>query len=314
MKMIKYLVFSGAVLISVSAGGVGMDVTGKKEPGSGPAEVYEQRDTLDGLEGVLVSGGFRLPDEISGAGVLKKRILTEIEKLLGQHGIRTYSFEEYKKSNRMPVVVFEISSIECPGRAGRYAVWARLALWQRVTLLTEPSKSYSAMTWQAWNYGTASKDFLYEDLMGMWEELALKFIKDFPGVRRAVVVEERASGIEQLKRGVLYWVKCTNPKCEHEWQMDRKDYFMYLRDHQNPMVLAAPAVACPKCSEASGYRSEKCEKCGTMFLRGSVPHDFADRCPECGHSRTEVLRREARNRDKRMEPKAEKKIRSEKNK
>jgi len=296
MKVIKYLVLAGAVLISVAASAA-INAMDKEESGGGSAEVYEQRETLAGLEGVLVSGGFRLPDEINGAGVLKKRILTEIEKLLGQHGIRTYSFEEYKKSNRMPVVVFEISSVECPGRGGRYAVWARLALWQRVMLLTEPAKSYSAMTWQAWNYGTASKDFLYEDLMGMWEELALKFIKDFPVVRRAVVVKERASGIEQLKRGVLYWVKCTNPECEHEWQMDRKDYFMYLRDHQDPMVLAAPAIACPKCSEASGYRAEKCEKCGTMFLRGSVPHDFADRCPECGHSRTEVLRREARNRD-----------------
>ncbi len=313
MKVIKYLVLAGAVLISVAASAA-INAMDKEESGGGSAEVYEQRETLAGLEGVLVSGGFRLPDEINGAGVLKKRILTEIEKLLGQHGIRTYSFETYKKSNRMPVVVFEISSVECPGRAGRYAVWARLALWQRVMLLTEPAKSYSAMTWQAWNYGTASKDFLYEDLMGMWEELALKFIKDFPVVRRAVVVKERASGIEQLKRGVLYWVKCTNPECEHEWQMDRKDYFMYLRDHQDPMVLAAPAIACPKCSEASGYRSEKCEKCGTMFLRGSVAHDFADRCPECGHSRTEVLRREARNRDKRMAPKAEKKIPSEKNK
>lgn len=306
MKVIKYLVLAGVVLMSTTAGAAAINAMVKDESGGGSDKVYEQRKTLDGLEGVLVSGGFRLPDEISGAGVLKKRILTEIEKLLGQHGIRTYSFEEYKKSNRMPVVVFEICSVECPGRGGRYAVWARLALWQRVTLLTEPAKSYSAMTWQAWNYGTASKDFLYEDLMGMWEGLALKFIKDFPVVRRAAVVEDSASGIEQLKRGVLYWVKCTNPECEHEWQMDRKDYFMYLRDHQDPMVLAAPAIACPKCSEASGYRSEKCEKCETMFLRGSVPHDFADRCPECGHSRTEVLRREARNRDKRIAPKAEK--------
>lgn len=300
MKMIIYLGLAGAVLISAAVRGTGMDAGGKEESGSDSAEVYEQRETLAGLEGVLVSGGFRLPDEINGAGVLKKRILTEIEKLLGQHGIKTYSFEEYKKSNRMPVVVFEISSVECPGRAGRYAVWTRLALWQKVMLLTEPAKSYSAMTWQAWNYGTASKDFLYEDLMGMWEELALRFIKDFPEVRRAVAFEDRASGIEQLKRGVLYWVKCTNSECGHEWQMDRKDYFIYLRDHQDPMVLAAPAIECPKCGEASGYRAEKCEKCGTMFLRGSVPHDFADRCPECGHSRTEVLRREARNRDKQI--------------
>ncbi len=101
-------------------------------------------------------------------------------------------------------------------------------------------------------------------------------------------------GLEDLERGVMYWVKCTNADCEHAWEMDRKDYFQYLKDHQDPMSMSAPGIVCPECGEESGYRAEKCAKCELIFMRGSVPHDFADRCPECSHSETERLRKEAR--------------------
>jgi ssDNA-binding Zn-finger/Zn-ribbon topoisomerase 1 len=101
-------------------------------------------------------------------------------------------------------------------------------------------------------------------------------------------------GIDDLKRGVMFWVKCSNPDCEHTWQMDRKDYFQYLRDHQDPMSMAAPAIVCEECSEESGYRAEKCGQCGLVFERGSVPHDFADRCPECGYSNVEDMRKKGR--------------------
>ena len=103
-----------------------------------------------------------------------------------------------------------------------------------------------------------------------------------------------SGGIKALERGVIYWVKCTNPDCEHEWEMDRKDYFQYLKDNQDPMSMAAPGIVCDQCDEESGYRAEKCEECELIFTRGSVPHDFADRCPECSHSKTERLRKEAR--------------------
>ncbi len=104
-----------------------------------------------------------------------------------------------------------------------------------------------------------------------------------------------ARGIESIKRGTaMVWLKCRNPDCEHEWQMDSRDYYEYLREHQDHRSMTVPAIACPKCGEESGYRAEKCEKCGFVFERGSIPHDFADRCPKCGHSKTERLRKEAR--------------------
>lgn len=102
-------------------------------------------------------------------------------------------------------------------------------------------------------------------------------------------------GIESIRRGTeTVWVKCRNPDCEHTWQMDRRDYFEYLRDHHDPMSMTAPAIVCPNCGEESGYRAEKCENCGLIFERGSVVGDFPDRCPKCGHSKTEEARKKAR--------------------
>lgn len=102
-------------------------------------------------------------------------------------------------------------------------------------------------------------------------------------------------GIESIKRGTAtVWVKCRNPDCEHAWQMDKRDYFEYLKEHQDPMSLTAPAIVCPECGEESGYRAEKCENCGLVFERGAVPGDFVDRCPKCGYSATEEARKKAR--------------------
>lgn len=101
--------------------------------------------------------------------------------------------------------------------------------------------------------------------------------------------------LESLKRGEeMYWIKCRNPECENEWQMDKKDYFVYLRENQDPMSMMAPAIVCTSCGEEGGYRSEKCEKCGLVFERGSVPNDFADRCPDCSFSETEQKRKDRR--------------------
>ncbi len=105
---------------------------------------------------------------------------------------------------------------------------------------------------------------------------------------------KEAGGIASIKRGKMTWLKCRNPDCGHEYQMDLKDCLIYIKEHQDPMSMETPAIVCPECGEESVYRAEKCEKCGLVFERGTVPNDFADRCPECKYSKTEDSRKKAR--------------------
>jgi hypothetical protein len=76
--------------------------------------------------------------------------------------------------------------------------------------------------------------------------------------------------------------------------MGMREYYEYLAKHQNPLSMEQPGVLCGGCGEEGGYRAEKCGKCGLIFGRGSVAHDFADRCPECGFSGAEESRKDAR--------------------
>ena len=56
------------------------------------------------------------------------------------------------------------------------------------------------------------------------------------------------------------------------------------------MALQASTLVCEKCGKESAFKAEKCEKCGKIFFAGAVPNDLADRCPECGYSKTEAIR------------------------
>jgi hypothetical protein len=88
------------------------------------------------------------------------------------------------------------------------------------------------------------------------------------------------------------WLLCGG--CELSWEMGMREYYEYLAKHQNPLSMEQPGVLCGGCGEEGGYRAEKCGKCGLIFGRGSVAHDFADRCPECGFSGAEESRKDAR--------------------
>jgi hypothetical protein len=102
-----------------------------------------------------------------------------------------------------------------------------------------------------------------------------------------------SGGIDDIPEGEMIWIKCNNPSCKAEYQMGKKAYFEYIQENMNPMAMVAPPVVCKECGEQSGLRAEKClnPDCGVVFFRGSVPNDFADRCPECGRSETEESRK-----------------------
>ncbi len=106
----------------------------------------------------------------------------------------------------------------------------------------------------------------------------------------------RSSSVESIPETDLTWVKCANTDCKAAYQMGKRAYFKYIEEHADPMSPSAPALVCKKCGKESIYRAEKCGNpdCRIAFLRGSVPNDFADRCPECGNSNTEEIRKRRR--------------------
>ncbi len=97
-------------------------------------------------------------------------------------------------------------------------------------------------------------------------------------------------GISSIQSGKMFWIKCRDPKCENTWQMDNKAYFEYIEKNREGMVV--PGIVCPKCGQKDAYRAEKCGKCGFVFER-VVTNDVADRCPKCGYSAMEELRKNA---------------------
>ena len=102
----------------------------------------------------------------------------------------------------------------------------------------------------------------------------------------------KSDDLDSIKSGQMIWVKCKNPDCSAEYQVDKKEHFRELRALQRDPMDTVLSV-CEKCGMASILRAEECEKCGVVFFLGSVPNDFTDRCPECGYSKTEVLRKKS---------------------
>ena len=102
--------------------------------------------------------------------------------------------------------------------------------------------------------------------------------------------------IDSISDEEMIWAKCNNQACKAEYQTSKKGYFKYVEEHANPMAPSAPPMVCEKCNEQSVFRAEKCMNpdCGIVFLRGTVPNDFADRCPECKRSETEEIRKRRR--------------------
>jgi hypothetical protein len=99
------------------------------------------------------------------------------------------------------------------------------------------------------------------------------------------------SGIEGMQRGEMWWVKCGNPDCGAEYQMDMKDFLEAEQKLVMEGGMGAKPLTCKNCGEQSIYRAIKCPKCGKVFFYGSVRNDYSDRCPECSYSQTEEDRK-----------------------
>ena len=104
----------------------------------------------------------------------------------------------------------------------------------------------------------------------------------------------KRSGLDSVPRGQMIWVKCGNPDCETEYEIDEKDYWEYIEKHRNPMSLSVPPLTCKDCEKRSIFRAVKCGKCGIVFFHGTNKTSFADTYPECGFSKMKEQRRSGR--------------------
>ncbi len=93
--------------------------------------------------------------------------------------------------------------------------------------------------------------------------------------------------------GTMMWVKCNNPNCGHEYQIDKIVYREFVDTEGGRMaaMYGAPPMKCEKCGENSVFAAIKCEKCGKVFFPGTVEGESEDKCPECGFSKNEEMKK-----------------------
>lgn len=94
-----------------------------------------------------------------------------------------------------------------------------------------------------------------------------------------------------ISKGELMWVKCSNPKCNAEYEMSKRDYYSYVEKNQQGMTI--PPMKCKQCGEESIYRAVKCPKCGVVFFYPSDVGGYKDQCPKCGYSKMKEEREKA---------------------
>lgn len=99
------------------------------------------------------------------------------------------------------------------------------------------------------------------------------------------------TGIGTIDPEKTTWVKCMNPQCGVDYEMQLRKFHEEAEKASDPTSLATPPLECKECGEQSIKKAVKCEKCGLVFLVGaaSVSADFSDRCPnkDCGYSKQE---------------------------
>ncbi len=114
------------------------------------------------------------------------------------------------------------------------------------------------------------------------------------GVAGLVTYTKHSGGgnIDDISAGQTTWVKCNNKACNAEYEMDKKQFYKEIEAHRDHMAMTTPAMTCEKCGKPSAFAAIKCANsdCAVIFFKGSVPNDFADRCPACKQSADEKRR------------------------
>lgn len=149
MKAKKYLV---SALTLALCGGIAISARpsafADKEFTEKSAELIKQtgRDTLAGLEGVMVSVEFLEP-EVEKYGLTRQILQTDTELRLRRNGIRIVSEEELKQALGGPILVIEVLTTTVK-EINLAAVSMRVELRQNVMLKRDPTIVCFADTWR----------------------------------------------------------------------------------------------------------------------------------------------------------------------
>jgi len=102
-----------------------------------------------------------------------------------------------------------------------------------------------------------------------------------------------STGIDSISDSEMIWMKCRS--CNHAYEMSYKEYNKQIQEKMTASptaMMVTPLLTCEKCGKDRASKAVKCAnaKCGEVFIEGSVPNDFPDRCPKCKHSAVEDSR------------------------
>lgn len=102
----------------------------------------------------------------------------------------------------------------------------------------------------------------------------------------------KSAGVNAISDTQMTWMKCK--ACNNTFEMSEKEYYKTIQEKatSNPAAMMfTPPMQCPKCQKLMAFKAEKCANCGEVFILGTVPNDFQDRCPKCKHSKIEDSRK-----------------------
>lgn len=116
------------------------------------------------------------------------------------------------------------------------------------------------------------------------------------GVAAFITFRGRGGGdvLDDIPGDAMVWVKCNNPSCNAEYEMNEREYRKLMREQLFDPDAPSPPLTCEKCGKPSLYAAVKCGNpaCGIVFFKGAVPNDFEDRCPKCKVSKMEEERKQ----------------------
>ena len=82
---------------------------------------------------------------------------------------------------------------------------------------------------------------------------------------------------------------CINPKCGHAFEASGDE--INKRRGEGLSMAEMPPTKCPQCGQNSAYFAIKCEKCGNVFIPNYENAKEYDKCPKCGFSKSEQMRK-----------------------